>query len=144
MLDVEHRSLACGFSAGHWRLGAQSWRLPQHFGDVNGFFAYMSLLPQGGAVVVLANAFGLPVERLARELAQLSMGEEGLPVLSAEAPQARALADGFAPGTTWPRTAAVWTCWRAVRVRACCCAAGAAMAWPCATPCAPRPWPTRP
>lgn len=98
MLDVEHRSLACGFSAGHWRLGAQSWRLPQHFGDVNGFFAYMSLLPQGGAVVVLANAFGLPVERLARELAQLSMGEEGLPLLCAEAPQAQALDPGFAPG----------------------------------------------
>lgn len=102
MLDVERRSLSCGFAAGYWRLGAQSWRLPQHFGDVNGFFAYVSLLPQGGAVVVLTNAFGLPVERLARELAQLAMGETGLLAPEAEAmnpsPRAAACLQTLRPG----------------------------------------------
>ncbi|MDC6169940.1 serine hydrolase domain-containing protein [Paucibacter sp. XJ19-41] len=88
MLDVEERDMACGFCVGRWTLAGRERRLAQHFGDVNGFFAYMSVLPGGGAVVVLANAFGLPVERLARELAQLAAGDQPAALLrpSATAP----------------------------------------------------------
>lgn len=76
MLDVSALEYAYGFYGEDWVLAGRQLRLAQHFGDVNGFFSFMSVLPGGGGVVVLANAFGSPVERLGRDLARIASGEE--------------------------------------------------------------------
>lgn len=97
MLDVSQRELSCGLAAEHWMLGGQPRRVAGHFSDVNGFFAQMARLPQGGAVAVLFNAFGLPVQRLARELAQLEAGDTVAPLPHGDADPADAR--HFRPGS---------------------------------------------
>ncbi|QPF73366.1 beta-lactamase family protein [Roseateles sp. DAIF2] len=97
MLDVSQRELSCGLAAERWMMGGRPRRLAGHFGDVNGFFAQMARLPQGSAVAVLFNAFGLPVQRLARELAQLEAGDAVAPLPHGDADPADAR--HFRPGS---------------------------------------------